>query len=282
MTTIRPHHTACWSKWRLQRWRQIVDEHTWLLLNAILHSTLHPTGTTTKDGSVMLLRASNWSLSNCHDDGGGKVILNGRSNSSTKYRQHSNAVFTAPVSNIMMILGGSSSKNAHKMPESRKKGHSKTSPLAGSGSSSNSGEVHFLAHPVATWPHLRSSRVSSGGSGGSSRGTSGGSGRGSRLQVIIAMAVSAGHGGVSLTRRSILILIQLYGRPGDPTAEAAACPLGQRQRALNWTSSVAAGSSSTSRSGLIGHIQSHHYGHSGSPRCIWEHLQYCCCWPLLT
>ncbi|KAL7724262.1 hypothetical protein ACLKA6_008544 [Drosophila palustris] len=62
MTTNRPHHTACWSKWRLQRWRQIVGVHLWQLLNAFLHSTLHPTcnTTTNNDGSVMLLRATNW------------------------------------------------------------------------------------------------------------------------------------------------------------------------------------------------------------------------------
>ncbi|KAL7724158.1 hypothetical protein ACLKA6_010105 [Drosophila palustris] len=90
---IRPHHTACWSKWRLQRWRQIVGEHLWQLLNAILHSILHPTcnTTTTNDGSVMLLRATNWFLSNCQMAAGldgGEGIINGRSNSSTIDLQH--------------------------------------------------------------------------------------------------------------------------------------------------------------------------------------------------
>ncbi|KAM8718249.1 hypothetical protein ACLKA7_000951 [Drosophila subpalustris] len=53
-TSIRPHHTACWSKWRLQRWRQIVDE--WLQqlrhgMDAILHPEFHSTAITNDDSN---------------------------------------------------------------------------------------------------------------------------------------------------------------------------------------------------------------------------------------
>ncbi|KAM8702128.1 hypothetical protein ACLKA7_005572 [Drosophila subpalustris] len=57
-------------------------------------------------GLYPIARVSPWVTAG-HDNGGGKGILNGRSNSSTNDRQHLNAVFAA-LGSIMMILGGSS------------------------------------------------------------------------------------------------------------------------------------------------------------------------------